>query len=215
MKEEIIIIGGGGHCSSVIDSLIGADEFKIRGIIDTNEKIGQYIHGIEVIGEDRDLQKYYALGVRNACIAIGSVGNTRLREKIYSQIKKIGYNTPNVIDCSANISKTAVIGEGNYIGKNVVINADTQIRDNCIVNTGSIVEHNCIIDNFVHIAPGSVLCGNVYIGRYSHIGANSTIIQGIQIGKRTIIGAGSVVVKNIREYKIAFGNPCKEIKDNE
>ena len=42
----------------------------------------------------------------------------------------------------------------------------------------------------------------------------SNIIDGITIGNNVIIGAGSVVTKNIPDNVVAYGNPCKIIREN-
>ena len=38
-------------------------------------------------------------------------------------------------------------------------------------------------------------------------------MPGVTIGNGVIIGAGSVVVKDIPDNVIAFGNPCKVIRE--
>jgi acetyltransferase-like isoleucine patch superfamily enzyme len=42
----------------------------------------------------------------------------------------------------------------------------------------------------------------------------TNILNQVKIGKNTIIGAGSVVTKDIPDNVIAYGSPCKIIKDN-
>ena len=42
-KEEIILIGGGGHCKSCIDIIEQEGIYSIKGIIDLPEKKGQKI----------------------------------------------------------------------------------------------------------------------------------------------------------------------------
>jgi len=211
MKHNIILIGGGGHAKSIIDSLRLYDDIKIIGILDTKDKRGQFVDGIEIIGSDEDLAYYYARGVTQALISIGSIGSPQIRVKVYEMIKKIGFSLPNVIDPSAVLSNNIILGEGNYIGKGVILNTGVKIGNNCIINTGCIIEHGCIINDFAHIAPGSTLCGEVKIGQMTHIGAGSVIIQSKKIGKESIIGAGSIVVSDISAYAKAYGNPCREV----
>ena len=186
--------------------------YKIIGIIDTPEKQENFVSGIQILGEDKDLEYYFDKGIKNAVIAIGSIGNIELRLKVYEICKKIGYQFPNIIDESAVLSNNIKIGEGNFIGKGTIINANVHIGNGCIINTGSIIEHDCIIEDFVHLAPGSVLCGSVVIKKHTHIGAHSTIVQNVTIGEGTLIGAGSLVLKDIQSYKVAYGSPVKEVK---
>ncbi|MDF2801702.1 MAG: sugar O-acyltransferase, sialic acid O-acetyltransferase NeuD family [Anaerocolumna sp.] len=211
MKHSILLIGGGGHAKSIIDSLKLHDNIEMIGIIDTKDKYGQVIDGIEIIGSDEDLEYYYTKGVKQAFISIGSIGSPQIRVKVYETIKKIGYNLPNVIDSSAIISNNITLGEGNYIGKGAILNTGIKVGNNCIINTGCIIEHGCMIDDFVHIAPGSTLCGEVQIGQKTHIGAGTVIIQSKRIGKESVIGAGSVVINDINEHVKAYGSPCREV----
>ena len=54
----------------------------------------------------------------------------------------------------------------------------------------------------------------VIIGDNVWIGGGVVILPGVTIGSNTVIGAGSVVTKDIPEGKIAFGNPCRVVRDN-
>ena len=53
--KEIILIGGGGHCKSVIDVIEQESKYKIAGIIDKKELIGKDVLGYKIIGSDDDL----------------------------------------------------------------------------------------------------------------------------------------------------------------
>ena len=53
----------------------------------------------------------------------------------------------------------------------------------------------------------------VSIGDNVWIGGNTVICPGVSIGNNVTIGAGSVVTKNIPNNTLAFGNPCKVIKE--
>ena len=210
--KKIILIGGGGHCKSIIDSLSQSTEYEIIGILDIAEKVGAFINGVEIIGVDNDMSHFFSKEIDNIFITLGSVGDTTLRQKMYEQAKLIGFKFPIIKDATAIISTDAIIGEGTFIGKGAIINTNVQIGTNAIVNSGAIVEHDSTIGDYCHLAPGSTFSGNVTIGDRTHIGTNATVIQGITIGKQSIIGAGSVVVRNIGANKVAYGNPCKEVE---
>ena len=53
----------------------------------------------------------------------------------------------------------------------------------------------------------------VYIGSNVWIGGGSVILPGVKIGDNTVIGAGSIVTKDIPANVVAFGNPCKVIRE--
>ncbi|NRT73697.1 acetyltransferase [Clostridium beijerinckii] len=209
--EKIVLLGGGGHCSSIIDTIQNSNLYEIVGIIDLKKNIGQNISGVKVIDSDENLIKYKKVGIENVFISVGSIGNPYNRIKLFNLAKAIGFKIPSIVDNSAIVSKNAKIGYGTFVGKGVIINTGSIIGCSCIVNSGSIIEHDCVIGEFVHISPGSILCGGVKIGKFTHIGANSTVIQYRNIGENTVIGAGSLVLKDIRSNITAYGSPCKEL----
>ena len=54
----------------------------------------------------------------------------------------------------------------------------------------------------------------VTIGDNVWIGGNTVILPGVTIGNNVVIGAGSVVTKDIPDNVIAYGNPCRIIREN-
>lgn len=215
MGNSILLLGGGGHCLSVLDSLITNDTYDRIGIVDNNASEKNYPSGVAVVGTDEDLEKLYNEGWKQAFITVGSVGNTSVRRNLYEKITGIGFLIPSVIDKSATVAKSSVIEAGVFVGKGAVINANALIKKCSIINSGAIVEHECVIGEYSHISPGVTLCGNVSIGNDSHIGAGATVIQQIQVGKRVMVGAGSVVLRDISDGRKAYGNPCRCVEEIE
>ncbi|MEA4848932.1 MAG: acetyltransferase [Clostridiaceae bacterium] len=211
MSKKILLVGGGGHCKSVLDSLLELEKFSAIGIIDKEENIGKKILDVPVIGCDGELPQFFSEGYKYAFVTVGSIGNPELRIKLFNILREIGFEIPNIVDPSAIISRYAKMETGIFVGKDAVVNAGSLISNGVIVNSGSIIEHDCSIGAFAHIASGSVLSGEVKIGENTHIGANSVIRQQLSIGSDSIIGIGSVVTKDIEDNIIAYGNPCKKI----
>lgn len=213
--DKIILIGGGGLCGDVIDTIRLTEQYEIAGVIDLSFNIGKEILGVPVIGEDKDIEKYFKKGIKNCFIAVGSIGKPRLRMKLFDLAKGIGFKFSNIIHPAAIISKFAQLGNGNYIAANVVVSQKAKIGNLCIVNSLTFIGHHCDIGDFVHIAPGVTISGGVVIGEHSHIGTGASVIQYKKVGKNTIIGAGSVVVKDVGDDVVAYGSPCRRRKKNE
>ena len=209
MGNSLLLIGGGGHCHSVLDSVIANGLYERIGIVDHN--VGNSILGISVVGDDNDLNKLIVDGWSDAFITVGSVGETKIRRRLYEMISQYGFNIPIIIDNSAIVGNGVTINEGVFVGKNAVVNSGSSVGICSIINTGAIVEHDCNISDFCHISSGATLCGGVKIGHNSHVGAGSVVIQSVEIGSDVMVGAGSVVVKNINDGVKAYGNPCKVV----
>lgn len=212
MGRSLLLVGGGGHCKTVIEAIESSVSYDNIGIIDIDSNVGNDILGYPIIGNDADLMGLREEGYGEAFISMGSIGTAQKRNELFEVLKRLAFFIPSIIDYSANVSHYSTLSEGILVGKNVIINAGCEIGKGAILNTGCIIEHDCLVGDFVHVAPGTVLCGNVMIGNGSHIGANSVIRQNIRIGEGSIIGVGSVVVKDIQEHCLAFGNPCREVE---
>lgn len=209
---RILLLGGGGHCRSVLDSLLGLEEYAQVGIVDWPEKCRNGIYGVLVAGSDEDLPRLFREGWKYAFVTLGSIGNYKRREQLYRCLLDIGFEVPVICDGSAVVSRNAALGNGTFVGKHAIINAGTTVGACAIINTGAILEHDCSIGNMTHISTGSTLCGGVSVGDGTHIGAGTVIRQKLSVGADSIIGIGSVVTKNIADHVMAFGNPCKVVK---
>lgn len=208
MNKKILLIGGGGHCHSVLDSILSMNIYDDIGIVDNNRNA---CFDIPVIGTDEDIPGLIDAGWNEAFITVGSVGDTSVRRRLYKILNGYKIKIPVIIDPTAIVGRNVFIDEGVFIGKKAVVNAGTQIGKCSIVNSGSIVEHDCKIGDFSHVSTGVSLCGGVSIGSNSHVGAGSVIKQLVQIGDNVLIGAGSVVIRNLPNDVKAYGNPCRMV----
>ncbi len=190
MKEKIVLIGGGGHCHSVIDVIEEENKYEIIGIVDKKELIGKKILGYEVIACDDDLETVFET-CKNAIITVGQIESNIIRVRIYHKLKEIGFELPVIISPFAYISKHAKLEEGTVIMHHALINANAKIGKNCIINTKALVEHDCIVEDNCHISTASVLNGGTVVKENSFFGSNATSKQSAQIDG--FIKAGSLV----------------------
>lgn len=209
--EKIVLVGGGGHCKVIIDIIKSTKKYEIIGVTDNN-KIGEKLLDVPIIGNDDMLPELFKSGVKNAFVSLGALNNIEVRDKIYNKLKKIGFNIPKLIHNKAVVSPYTEIHDGTCIMAGAIVNAGAVINENCIINTSSVIEHDCIIGRNTHVSPRSCIAGGCSIGENSHIGAGCCIIQGINIGSNVVIGAGAVVLKDIKDHVTAVGIPAKIIK---
>ncbi len=203
--NKLVLIGGGGHCKSVLDAALRSKRFDEIVITDHTRQKGAQLYGCMVVGSDEELPRLKDNGFEHAFITVGSIQSTAIREQLAECAERLGFHFPVIVDPSATISENASMGDGTFVGKHAVVNAGAQIGKHCIINTGAIVEHDCSVGAFSHVAVGAVLCGEVYLGKSAFIGANSTVIQGLRIGTRAVIGANSTVIRNVNDGETVYG----------
>ena len=201
MKHKIVLIGGGGHCKSVVNTIYRSGNYDDMVITDPAAGQIKSVLGIPVVGDDSALPELRERGYHAAFITVGSIKSTALRRLLYEKAVRLGFYIPCIVDPSAQVSGYARLEEGVFVGQNAVINAEAHIGKLAIVNTGAIIEHECQIGEFSHVAVGAKLCGGVSVGSDSLIGAGAVVIQGVHIGSGALVGVGSVVLKNIEDGK--------------
>ncbi|WP_270581983.1 acetyltransferase [Butyricimonas virosa] len=214
MKDKnLILVGGGGHCKSVIDVAESAG-FHILGILDKPTEQGKNVFGYRIIGTDDDMVKY--INIASFIVTVGQINSPALRMKLHQMIENVGGKFATIIASTAYVSRYASIGEGTVIMHNAFINADAKVGKGCIINTFANIEHEVELGNFCHVSTGSIINGGSKIGCGVFIGSHSTVFQGVRIcldgGMNTLISAASVVKNDIVSQGVYWGNPAIKVK---
>lgn len=204
-KKPLILVGGGGHCKSVID-VAESSGYTILGILDKPEEVGKQVLAYKVIGTDDDIPQY--VDKAEFVITVGQIKSCAIRKKIAERIEKAGGKLATIIASDATVSKYATIGEGTVILHKCVVNADAKIGKNCIINTMANIEHEVEIGDFCHISTGVMVNGMTKVGNDTFVGSGSVISNGITISNEIVIGAGSIVRKSITKKGVYAGNPA-------
>lgn len=208
--KEFILIGGGGHCHSCINSIV-LNQDKVIGILDSNQN--NNILGYGIIGQDEDIPELAKLYPEaNFIVCVGMVEANTLREKIYNKLVLMDVNRDSLISDSARVSSFCQVGDGCTILELASVNAKARIGENVIINTKANIEHDVLIGDNTHISTGVTVNGNAHIGKNCMIGSGAIILQGVNIADGVTIGAGSVVIKDITEAGTWVGCPAKKVK---
>ena len=86
-QKNLILVGGGGHCKSVIEVAESAG-YTILGIVDRHEELGKLVLDYKVIGVDDDIPQYVEKA--EFVITVGFIKNPALRIKLYNKVKEAG-----------------------------------------------------------------------------------------------------------------------------
>lgn len=119
----------------------------------------------------------------------------------------IGDNTEINMNCTFLDDNKIVIGKNGLIAPNVQIY--TAFHPTNAIDRFGIPKEDGTFE-FCQTRTQPVIIGdNVWIG------GGAIILPGVTIGNNVVIGAGSVVTKDIPDTNIAYGNPCRIIRDND
>ena len=137
--------------------------------------------------------------------------NALLKQLLGSLGEHIEILTPFFVDYGYNVS----VGDWSFI------NHGAYLMDGAPITIGS---HVFIGPNFgAYTAQHPLLAQDrnrgleiahpIEIGDDVWIGADVKVLAGVSIGRGSVIGAGSLITRSIPEGVIAFGNPCRVIRD--
>lgn len=112
-------------------------------------------------------------------------------------------------------------GKHVHFGHNVYANFNLTLVDDTHIYVGdyTMFAPNVVVSTAGHPIEvtlreqGYQFTSPIHIGRNCWIGAGALILPGVTIGDNTVIGAGSVVTRDIPANVVAYGNPCRVIRE--
>ena len=185
-QRELILVGGGGHCKSVIEVAESAGR-RIAGILDVSANVGKKVLGYDIIGTDDSIAEW--AGKAEFVVTVGHIKDASVRIRLHEKIEAAGGHLAVLIASTAHVSKHALIGEGSVIMHHALVNADASIGKGCIINTFSNIEHDMVSDG-------------------TFLGSQAVMVNGVSIVGGCVIAAGSMVRKNIVRKGIYSDNPA-------
>ena len=211
MKQQLILVGGGGHCQSVIDIIETAGKYEIIGILDQAHKVGQSVSGYPVVGTDDELASWIRLEI---CflITVGQTNQHQTRFALFQKIQRAGGKWATAISPRAYVSPSATLGAGTTIMHDALVNTRARVGENTIINTQALVEHGASVGSHCHVATGAIVNGDCRVGDHVLIGSGAVLLQGTTIAKSAIIGAGAVVTRSLTEPGTYTGVPARKIR---
>jgi sugar O-acyltransferase (sialic acid O-acetyltransferase NeuD family) len=200
---RIALIGAGGH-AKVVCSIARRLGYEVLGYYDDGRAPGTMMLGAPVLGTVEQARQ-----APDDCWLHVSLGQNQRRAEVFLRLLSWGRAVATLIDPSAVLDETVVVGEGTVIMPGVVVNVDSRIGRNCILNTCCSLDHDGVLGDHVHLCPGTHLAGSVTVGEGAMLGTGVSVIPGCSIGARTTVGAGSVVLRNLPPDQTVMGVPAR------
>jgi len=190
-KEPLVLIGGGGHCKACIDVIEATGKWRILGILDLAERVGEKVLGHRIIGTDDRIRQFAADGAR-FLVSIGQIKAVEPRRRAYERVKSANGKFATIVSPLAYVSPSAVVGDGTIVMHRALVNASATIGDNVIINTMALIEHDVVVGDHCHISTAAVVNGGATIGSGSFVGSNAAIVQEAVVPDDAFIPAGTL-----------------------
>jgi maltose O-acetyltransferase len=111
-------------------------------------------------------------------------------------------------------------GSNIHLGNRVFFNFNCVVLDVCEVRIGDFTLFAPAVQILTATHPLNAelrrtreFAKPITIGSDVWVGGGAIICPGVTIGERAVIGAGSVVTKDIPAGVVAFGNPCRVVRE--
>ncbi len=205
MNKPLILVGGGGHCKSVIEAAESAG-LAIRGILDLPSELGKTTLGYEVIGTDDDIPRYVA--ECDFVVTLGFIKNPQLRNKLHNLVESAGGRLATVVASTAHVSRHATIGAGTVVLHGAMVNAGATIGKGCIINTLANVEHDAVVGDYCHISTGAMVNGDCRVGENTFLGSRCVMANATSIPANSVFAAGSLIRKSQKVEGLYSGSPA-------
>ena len=181
--EKLLLVGAGGFGRVVLEH---ASALYDCAFLDDGD--AAIVDGVDVIGRTSEMASFYP----EYKLLIVTIGNNKLRERLYTEVAAIGYSFPNIIHPTAYVSPHAHIGSGCVILNNAVVQNNARCGDGCILNPGVELHHDSTIGSFCLVYTNSVIRSLTAVGDRVWIGSTATVSTSAAVPDDTTIGDGEV-----------------------
>lgn len=211
--KKLYIVGAGGFGGELLWLVQRINEqtptWKVAGFIDDNAELhGLTRNGYPVLGGCD-----YLRSQKEEAWAIVAIGASHIKKKVVKTLEQCSnIQFATLIDPSAQLSNSVMIGEGSAICAGSVLTVDVEIGRHVAVNLNCTIGHDAIVQDYATVYPGVHISGNVSVGQCVELGTGSQIIQGKKIGNNIVVGAGSVVTKDLSKQGTYVGVPVRRVK---
>lgn len=142
-------------------------------------------------------------------------GEPGVRREIYDQLMQGGYSVISLIDPTAILSPTAVIGKGCIIAPFSSVSSDVVLGENVLIQSYIRVGHDIRVGSHSVVSSNCAIGGGSRIGEEVFLGMGAVVREELKIGDGAVLAMGGVLFKDLAAGMTAVGNPARITKGNE
>ena len=204
--KNIVIFGTGAVAAEITsqleDSSWGEEAgIKIKGYVASDAAGLQ--HWKEYKYQSPYLGDFLNYEIKEEDYFVLALGNYKVKRQVVCERKRRGGKFITLVHPTANVAKTALIGEGNILDPFTIVGPNVKLGNFNLLTSQSIISHDCVVGDYNFFAT-SLLCGYNVVGDDNYFGIRGTTLPDISIGNRNVIQAGMIVDKNVEDDSTIF-----------
>ena len=192
--EKLLIIGTGDYAE--VASFYLAADYEIIGF--SEEAAYRKLPSLQdlPIFNFEDIPDLYKTSEIKILVAVGPNHVNTVRERLFNEIKAMGFECISYIHPSASVWDVNAVGENSFVFPNTVVEPYAVVGKNCVMWSGAMLAHHSQLQDHCFMAPGALVSGRTIIKNNCFLGINSTVRDNLIVEEKCIIGAGSVIKSN-------------------
>ena len=211
-SKKLVIVGDSALAEIAYEYFTVDSDYDVVGFAVERD----YVRGPEFMGEPmiafEDMVERFSPAEHEVFVAVSYTQFNRLRARLVSEAKAMGYKLASYISSRAFVWRNAVIGEHCFIFEDNTVQPFVTIEDNTILWSGNHIGHHSRIRRNCFISSHVVVAGFCDIGENSFLGVNATVANNLNVGRDTWIGPNTAVMKDVAPgtlFKTPHTEPAK------
>lgn len=202
MTKKIIIVGTGLFAEVARDYFEEYTAFNVVAFACHAKYKGEdSLNNVPVVTIE-ELSESYSPDDYKIFVAVGYAKMNKVRERIFNEIKELGFECVSFVFPGVKIWDSTLLGENVFIFEDNTIQPYTTIGDNTVLWSGNHIGHHSSIGNHCFISSHVVISGSCRIGNNVFVGVNATLHDSLTIGDAVLIGAAAIVSKDVLDEQV-------------
>lgn len=145
-------------------------------------------------------------------VPFGELLNDRLDRARY-----LGFGLGTSIYDNSVVLGQVSVGKNTWIGPSTILDGTggLKIGSNCSISAGVQLYSHDTVEWAISGGVKDYVYSSTEIGDNCYIGPNTIVAKGVSIGKGAVIGAMSLVLADIPPNTLAYGTPCRPMREIE
>ena len=211
-KKKTIIIGTGNFAMMLYDFITYDSDYEVTAFTVNKAYMPDIcsLQGLPVVPFE-EVMGNYPPSEYSAMIGIGYPDLNRVRERMYLEAKRLGYECASYVGSKSMIWRNSSIGENCIIMDGACVEYDVKIGNNVVMWPLSSVGHQSIIGDNCWLSGGCHVSGLCKVGKNTFFGVNSSVKGNTHVADFTMIGANVYINQDTKEFGVFYSQPGKDM----